>query len=249
MKTYEIIEKTIFSPNTGADETKFVIRNNENRQWPFFGGYDFMGSVDWENDILIAYYMDRDEAEQIVRDLESADEECRPEVKPDKWMVIDSTEFGGDGSYASFCFDENDDSRWAISLNGKIVMVGSWTETVKGYLNFAPVGCRVPASWLPFQLGEAITNEKTHCKYIPIIEEVSAGSFRECSDGWVEEVFVDRCKIIAITQPRSVRPASEFGAYTFRADWNQHSRCEIIDCDDDLIKLVEEMEFYTGKKF
>lgn len=42
----------------------------------FFSGYDFMGSVDWTTDENEATIMDFDEAEQIVKDLESSDDEC-----------------------------------------------------------------------------------------------------------------------------------------------------------------------------
>ena len=38
-----------------------------------FNGYDFMGSVIWEDYGGDAYWMEPDEAEQIIRDLEAAD--------------------------------------------------------------------------------------------------------------------------------------------------------------------------------
>lgn len=71
MKKYEIITKTIY---TG--ETKHVIQNNKSASGKpaFFAGYNFMGGVDWDTDILGAYYMDREEADQIKSDLEAADE-------------------------------------------------------------------------------------------------------------------------------------------------------------------------------
>lgn len=40
----------------------------------FFGGYDFMGSVDWLDSDDDAYRMDLEEAKQIISDLEAADE-------------------------------------------------------------------------------------------------------------------------------------------------------------------------------
>lgn len=71
MSKYEIIAVTM---PTG--ETKHVIRNNESAtQKPsFFVEYNFMGGVDWNTDRLAAYHMDLEEAQQILEDLEAADE-------------------------------------------------------------------------------------------------------------------------------------------------------------------------------
>ena len=68
MSRYEIKSVQIF---TG--ETKYVISNTELPRHPYYVEYNFMGGVDWDEDILGAYYMDRDEAEQILADLEAAD--------------------------------------------------------------------------------------------------------------------------------------------------------------------------------
>ena len=66
MSKYEIVNQKIY---TG--ETKKVILCTETGL--YFSGYDFMGSVNWVRDVLAAYYMHQDEAEQIVADLEAAD--------------------------------------------------------------------------------------------------------------------------------------------------------------------------------
>ena len=44
-----------------------------------FNGYDFMGSVIWEDYGGDAYWAEPEEAEQIIKDLESADEPAEPE--------------------------------------------------------------------------------------------------------------------------------------------------------------------------
>lgn len=54
-----------------TDEIRFIIQDTETKL--YFAGYDFMGSVDWEKDLLDAYHMKADEAFQIKADLESAD--------------------------------------------------------------------------------------------------------------------------------------------------------------------------------
>ena len=51
-----------------------------------FNGYDFMGSVNWEDYGGDAYWADPDEAEQIVRDLEAADEPAEPAKQSDPMM-------------------------------------------------------------------------------------------------------------------------------------------------------------------
>ena len=43
-----------------------------------FNGYDFMGSVEWEDYGGDACWMEPDEAEQIIKDLEAADEPAEP---------------------------------------------------------------------------------------------------------------------------------------------------------------------------
>ena len=46
-----------------------------------FNGYDFMGSVNWEDYGGDAYWADPEEAEQIVKDLESSDDDIEPEKR------------------------------------------------------------------------------------------------------------------------------------------------------------------------
>lgn len=43
-----------------------------------FNGYDFMGSVNWEDYGGDAYWAEPDEAEQIIQDLEAADDPAEP---------------------------------------------------------------------------------------------------------------------------------------------------------------------------
>ena len=64
-KKYEVIL------NRSVIGRKFIITNTEDRK--FFAGYDAMGSVNWVDSDLEATGLDLEEAEQIVRDLESAD--------------------------------------------------------------------------------------------------------------------------------------------------------------------------------
>lgn len=71
MNQYCIKQQTIY---TG--ETKNVIVDENGL---YFAGYDFMGSVDWEEDVMDAYYMDIEEARMIVKDLVAADEPEEPE--------------------------------------------------------------------------------------------------------------------------------------------------------------------------
>ena len=63
---YEIVKYV------SMDYNFYHIRNTETGE--FFGGYDFMGSVNWTNS-LCAYEMTEQEALQIKADLESADME------------------------------------------------------------------------------------------------------------------------------------------------------------------------------
>lgn len=66
MNQYCIKPQTI---HTG--ETKNVIVDENGL---YFAGYDFMGSVDWEEDVMDAYYMDIDEANDILHDLVTAED-------------------------------------------------------------------------------------------------------------------------------------------------------------------------------
>ena len=56
----------------------WLIKDSETGK--YFNGYDFMGSVEWVN-IGEAYCMSKDEAEQIVNDLESSEEHKQEETK------------------------------------------------------------------------------------------------------------------------------------------------------------------------
>lgn len=87
MKKYEIIARTI---PTG--ETKYVIRNNDLPRKPYFVEYNFMGGVDWDTDVLAAYYMDLDEAEQIKADLEDADTPVGMNPADKQYLVMTSIE-------------------------------------------------------------------------------------------------------------------------------------------------------------
>ena len=79
-ENYEIGKQTIY---TG--DTKQVIVNKDLNA--YFCGYDFMGSVEWKYDIMEAYYMDLEEAEQIVSDLEAADEPAEAEQSPKQYLL------------------------------------------------------------------------------------------------------------------------------------------------------------------
>ena len=62
------------------NEVRYVIYNKE--EHAFFAGYDFMGSVDWEYSSVPSESCEltaEDDPEQIVKDLESADEPAEPE--------------------------------------------------------------------------------------------------------------------------------------------------------------------------
>ena len=62
------------------NEVRFVIYNKEERA--FFAGYDFMGSVEWEYSHVPSEACEltaEDDPEQIVKDLEAADEPAEPE--------------------------------------------------------------------------------------------------------------------------------------------------------------------------
>lgn len=49
----------------------------------YFAGYDFMGSIDWVENLNDAYWMDDAEAYQIMADLKAAAEPAYPETKQD----------------------------------------------------------------------------------------------------------------------------------------------------------------------
>ena len=61
----------------------FVIMDTDDNKYAnhvYFNGYDFMGSVNWENQFSFDFALEtREEAEQIVKDLEAADEPDEPE--------------------------------------------------------------------------------------------------------------------------------------------------------------------------
>ena len=77
MSKYEI-EKVLCDTCT---EDFYALRDKETNE--YFAGYDFMGSVDWSETVLAAYWMDYPEAWQIKSDLESADAPAEP-VSPEK---------------------------------------------------------------------------------------------------------------------------------------------------------------------
>ena len=65
----------------GNDQYRIAMFTNEgDKLYQFFQGYSFMGSVDWTDEADKAYIMDFDEAEQIISDLESADEDTSPQL-------------------------------------------------------------------------------------------------------------------------------------------------------------------------
>ena len=71
----------------------FVIMDTDDNKYAnhlYFKGYDFMGSVIWEKQFSFDYALSsREEAEQIISDLESADEPAEP-AKPAKQIVINT---------------------------------------------------------------------------------------------------------------------------------------------------------------
>ena len=87
MKKYEI--KTVH--NVGNEDT-FVIYSTE--EAAFFAGYDFMGSVNWEKIPSHECELTKeDDPEQIVRDLEAADE---PTDDPEKKLFFVQIRFDGE---------------------------------------------------------------------------------------------------------------------------------------------------------
>jgi len=70
MSKYEILD------NSYPDAPAFLILDSESRK--YFAGYDFMGSVNWTDDLYTATVnglsVSRDEAEQIVEDLKAMED-------------------------------------------------------------------------------------------------------------------------------------------------------------------------------
>ena len=48
-------------------------KTNPYSNYEYFAGYDFMGSVNWENKFNFDYEMPIDEAKQIIKDLMAAE--------------------------------------------------------------------------------------------------------------------------------------------------------------------------------
>lgn len=68
MAKYEIIRR---------EDGNSVIMDTETKQ--YFAGYDFMGSIDWKDEIDCDCLLpDYEDVEQLVRDMESADEPAEP---------------------------------------------------------------------------------------------------------------------------------------------------------------------------
>ena len=74
---------TIIASNGFAVGT--IIKNDSGK---YFGGYDFMGSINWKDGTYDAVLMDDDEAEQIIADLEAADEPAEPAKQSDPMMEM-----------------------------------------------------------------------------------------------------------------------------------------------------------------
>jgi hypothetical protein len=90
MSKYEI--KTVH--NTDREDT-FVIYSTE--ESAFFAGYDFMGSVNWEKIPSHECELTKeDDPEQIVRDLESADEPASPEEDPARKQFFVQIRYDGE---------------------------------------------------------------------------------------------------------------------------------------------------------
>lgn len=88
MAKYEIMIKK------ALDTDKYVIRNMSLPRLPYFAGYNWMGGCDWDTDVLGAYYMDIEEAQQIKSDLEAADED--PEINPADKQYLVKTDIDGE---------------------------------------------------------------------------------------------------------------------------------------------------------
>ena len=99
MSKYEII--TVHD----WDNIWYAIFDTEGAQ--YFAGYDFMGSVNWQSCISPECYIsEEDEAEQIIRDLESADEETERGMI----LTIDDAKIGNVNSY------NQDNGNWVFHL-------------------------------------------------------------------------------------------------------------------------------------
>ena len=82
--------------------TYWTILNNDSNE--YFNGYDFMGSVNWTPCVDICYWMSKEEAMEICRDLNLADEPAEPAKQDDPMMemfqraldaaVIDRDDYG-----------------------------------------------------------------------------------------------------------------------------------------------------------
>ena len=70
MARYEIRKSEEFS-KIYPEETRYIIVNNDLPRRPVFAGYNFMGGAEWDDDVLCAYFMDLEEADQIVADLKA----------------------------------------------------------------------------------------------------------------------------------------------------------------------------------
>ena len=78
MKSFEIMKVD----NSGNIQYLLI----SNLTGKYFAGYDFMGSVNWQDEITDECYLtSRDEAHQIARDLVAAGE---PEVDPDQEYLL-----------------------------------------------------------------------------------------------------------------------------------------------------------------
>lgn len=86
MKKYEIRQSERFS-KIFPGETRYIIINNELPNNPVFSGYDLMGSPEWNECELCAYFMDREEAETILDDLEAAEDEVETNPADKQYLV------------------------------------------------------------------------------------------------------------------------------------------------------------------
>lgn len=94
---------TIFTSNGFAEGT--IIKTSDGK---YFGGYDFMGSINWNDSTYDAVLMDQDEAEQIIADLESADEiDDLPRLKDYEILVLDDHSNIIHRHYFSCCYKDD----------------------------------------------------------------------------------------------------------------------------------------------
>lgn len=52
---------------------RMEVTDNPKSNYRYFAGYDFMGSAEWADLFSFDYALEKEEAKQIVKDLESAD--------------------------------------------------------------------------------------------------------------------------------------------------------------------------------